>query len=53
VRRGGSARRIKMTYWDAEAPQLIHEIQLLDVKVGVLCSPNARRIISTALYRYN
>jgi hypothetical protein len=46
-------RRIKMTYQDAEAPQFIHEIRPLDVKVGVLCSSNARRIIGTALYRYN
>jgi hypothetical protein len=37
-------------YWRPVNPHLIHEVPLHDVKVGVWCAVNAKRIIGPILY---
>jgi hypothetical protein len=43
----------KTTYWGAGIPQFIHELVPLDIKVCILRSPSAGRIIGAVFYRYN
>jgi hypothetical protein len=37
-------------YWSTENPHLLHEISHHDVKVGVWCALNARRIIDLRVF---